>query len=176
MKIGSTTTIRCEVCCKDKPTDAFAYVPKRKKSSKCKVCELARISAWRKSNPTRVKRATNKYNQSHATETRRYLKGVGWAKKAISAATGRSKKKGLPSPTITEEWVLAQPFVWHYTGVALQLSEEFRALRFPSLDRIDNAKGYTPENTRLTCLAWNQMRNMSPIEDALRLLEELKAA
>lgn len=174
-KIGKTKTVRCEVCEQDKPTDAFAYVPKRKPSSKCKECELARITAWRKSNPSNVKATNAKYSRTHVVETRKRLKGAGWAVKAVTAAAGRCKKKGLDPPTITVEWVLAQPFVCHYTGIALQLTEEFRALRFPSLDRIDNTKGYTPENTRLTCLAWNQMRNMSPLEDALLLLGELKA-
>jgi hypothetical protein len=49
-----------------------------------------------------------------------------------------------------------------------------RAPNQPSLDRIDNSVGYTVDNTRLTSLGWNFLRNTASIEDTQAFLLELK--
>lgn len=61
-----------------------------------------------------------------------------------------------------------------YLGIVLEPSVESKCLRQPSLDRIDNTKGYTPENTKLTSWAWNQMRMSSRVEDVLELVNEIR--
>jgi hypothetical protein len=75
----------------------------------------------------------------------------------------------MGTPTIDEAWILEQPMLCPYLGLDLEPSAK-KSLRQPSLDRIDNSKGYTPENTRLTCLAWNLLRNDASIDEALNVV------
>ena len=54
------------------------------------------------------------------------------------------------------------------TGIQFVYTKDERFTRqafSPSLDRIDNDKGYTPENTRLVCTMYNYCRNVARDED-----------
>jgi hypothetical protein len=90
----------------------------------------------------------------------------------VFRARGISKKKGFSPPTVTEKWILEQyeknPRCF-YTGVPLVLPKvgDVWEDHAPSLDRIDNGRGYLMENVRLTSLAWNRMRGGSTVEEAL---------
>lgn len=81
----------------------------------------------------------------------------------IGNSATRAAKKGLEH-TITDEWVRARldepcavtglPFVFYRSGQRGQ-THPFS----PSLDRINNLKGYTPENTRVVVLMFNNAKN-----------------
>jgi hypothetical protein len=78
----------------------------------------------------------------------------------IRCARQRARRKGLPC-TITVDWVLDRVRTAGYCCEATGLpfySQRFgtRASR-PSLDRIDNSRGYEPDNVRIVLLALNVM-------------------
>jgi len=88
-------------------------------------------------------RATHKYQRGAQGRARALLKG----------ARQRAERAGLEF-TITQEWVVEriQRGACPLTGSLydLQLAEGSRCNpNAPSLDRIDNSKGYTRENTRV---------------------------
>jgi len=89
----------------------------------------------------------------------------------FSSARKRAVKKGLEF-SLTIEWLLEkfdeQDQRCSMTGIrfAYDKDERFTRQAFsPSLDRIDNDKGYTPENTRLVCAMYNYCRNVARDED-----------
>lgn len=170
MKVTKT----CRKCKESKGKDEFSYSPKGSVGV-CKACNLKRIQGWQTKNPGKRQETGRRYYNRNRDRVRKYIKVDEWAKKLFQAAKGRARKSPELGPTtITESWILAQPMVCPYLGIPLELSEQIRGLRQPSLDRIDNSKGYTPENTRLTSLAWNQMRNVSSVEDALHLVADIR--
>lgn len=104
---------------------------------------------------------------------------MSWQATALRRARRNSEKKGLPPPTITVAWIAAQPLWCPYLGLLLIPPNENTARRkgerhpnSPSLDRINPAVGYTPENTILTSWFWNQARNDMPVKQALRLFDQ----
>jgi hypothetical protein len=54
------------------------------------------------------------------------------------------------------------------TGIEFDYKKDRKFKRHPfspSLDRIDNDRGYTPENTRVVCTMYNYCRNVARDED-----------
>lgn len=104
---------------------------------------------WREENRERHAEASRKY---HATV-------AGRARHLFNAAKGRSQRKGLEF-SISFEWVVEKltfarcevsgiPFIFLTGGDGVKHPYA------PSLDRIDNTKGYTPGNCRIILWALN---------------------
>ncbi len=82
----------------------------------------------------------------------------------LEGARGRAKEKRLPFD-LTTDWLINEVKRKGYrcaiTGVALDLKRRGESGKrnplAPSIDRIDNAFGYTPENVRIVALAVNIM-------------------
>ena len=83
-------------------------------------------------------------------------------RRALPAAKHRAKKRGMAFD-LTEEWVFKQmerqDFKCALTGIPFLADEVgYRVRAFaPSLDRIDNAFGYTPDNVRIVVFGINAM-------------------
>lgn len=169
-----TSELLCEKCGQVRPVSDFPRVPTRKTSSTCRFCAAARTRAWSVANPDRKKVNARRYHERCPLVARRNKKLSNWARTLLQAAKTSSRTRGHEAPSITEEWILAQPMLCPYLGVPLVPQIRNKALTQPSLDRIDGAKGYTPENTRLTSLAWNQMRNTASLEEALSLVADIR--
>lgn len=74
-----------------------------------------------------------------------------------------AKARGLEC-TLTLERVieLAEPMVCSVSGLPLRWDKEgdsFRNPWVPSIDRLDNSRGYHDDNIRLVCCAFNIMRS-----------------
>lgn len=120
------------------------------------------------------------YKLNSEQRLRKRQRGLGrWAATLLSGATKNSRRRGHGEPTISVEWIenelKAQPLC-PYTGIRLVPPNEDknggrRCPWAPSLDRIDNDAGYTPENTKLTSWFWNCFRGQVPIEEALSNLK-----
>lgn len=101
-----------------------------------------------------------------------------WSSYALIEARRRNKSLNLPM-TIDVDWIetrfTLQAGKCHYTGVKLQPEKCGSRSPFqPSLDRIDNRDGYTPDNCCLTSLGWNFMRNEASVSEALEFLSSIK--
>lgn len=78
-------------------------------------------------------------------------------------ARSRAKKKNLEF-NLTREWVREKttPMICSTTGMKLTLqcdSTGRRTFNRPSIDRIDNAKGYTQDNCRIVSVIYNYAKN-----------------
>lgn len=81
---------------------------------------------------------------------------VGFAKGMLSNARQNSKKRGLAPPTITRKWISDQLSKGCcLTGLPFVLDGLPHHPRAPSLDRMDNSRPYTADNTRIVLWAIN---------------------
>lgn len=120
--------------------------------------------------------------QNAAQYPERYSRPDGRAGYLLQAARTRAKKCNVPC-TITLDWVRAklQPGICEMTGVPFSYARPAKGMHrnpfSPSLDRIDSAAGYTPENTRIVTtqvnLARNEWSDAVLFEMARRLMERL---
>lgn len=136
---------------------------------------------WRRKNSEKIQARNAEWDAKYPRRKREYAarhRSMQWAKCLVAKAAQNSLRRKHPRPTITAEWVEARfqehPFCF-YTGIALvpkSLRAIPRAPWMPSLDRIDNSAGYTPDNTRLTCWGWNCFRGNLSVEEALSFWHE----
>lgn len=104
-----------------------------------------------------------------------------WADVLINQARKRCRERGHPPPTITRAWIEEQLEIYsncYFTGVPLippphDVHAGQRCPWAPSLDRIDNSKSYTPENTRVTSAFWNHFRGDLPEDVAFKHLHQM---
>ena len=90
-----------------------------------------------------------------------------------SSAKARAKKKGLEF-TITVEDIILPP---HCPILGMEMSRGTLTKRAssPSLDRIDNSKGYVQGNVQVISLRANRMKNDSTIQELKALITHLES-
>lgn len=99
---------------------------------------------------------------------------VGRAQELFNNARTRAKKRGLPC-TITRDWVIGA-LSGRCAATGLEFDFASRSPFAPSLDQIDPALGYTPENTRLVIAIFNYAKNIWTDADVTTLARALIAA
>lgn len=124
----------------------------------------------------RVKRATNDEWREKTTNAINARRRMYLGRHMALTARKRAKTKGLAC-TITAEWAQqlwdAKPLC-AYCGRLLRSAEKHHAADSATLDRIECAKGYVPENTVLACWRCNTLKNDASIEELERLVEGIR--
>jgi hypothetical protein len=110
-------------------------------------------------NPS-CKVCTKNYRSTHA------------AQKLFYAAKTRAKIKGLTF-TINKEDVIV-PDICPVLGILLVTDNDKNSPNSPSLDRIDNNLGYTPENICVISNRANKLKNDATIEELELILKYMK--
>ncbi len=164
---------KCKKCLIDKPLDQFynTKVLKDGKRSHCKVCENLRHSEYTKKAKVQLRIKDRKYRAYY------HISLKGYAARLYSGAVYRAKKKNLEFD-LTSEWILKQltPLICQATGLNLKIErpENSKSGMFqPTLDRIDSSKGYTIDNTIVTCWWWNVMKQDWSNTQVLEILKQL---
>lgn len=88
----------------------------------------------------------------------------------------RAKRLGYDCLSLEEYRKIAAPMVCSKTGIKLEWNrykQGFHSPWAPSLDRIENSKGYELENVQLVCWLYNQAKGQFTDEDVLILAEAL---
>jgi hypothetical protein len=93
----------------------------------------------------------------------------------LRAATTRATKSGR-AITIDLAFVVErlERGVCEVTGLPLDFTSNSPFV--PSLDRRDNAQGYTPENTQVVVLMYNSAKSAGTHDDVMKLCEALCTA
>ena len=87
-------------------------------------------------------------------------------------ATKRAKKKGLPIDITVEDIVIP---VWcPVFDVLLKVGEGKRTDFSPSLDRVDNSKGYIKGNVRVISHRANAVKNSATVEELELIIHYMK--
>ena len=164
---------RCTKCEEEKEFSEFNYSKNGKNNlrSVCKSCESAQHRIHRLnnleyySNLARKRRAEKREEVNSWDRVYRdsYLKTLkGYSGKLFSNAKRRAELKKMEF-NLTSNWVLEKltPLTCDVTGLNLEIkmSKFYRINPLqPTLDRIDNTKGYTTDNVRVVCWWWNVMK------------------
>ena len=148
---NSVNHIQCTVCKKYKPNDQFSYVIRGNKNSgkkdRCKRCG--------------------------ANERERRRNARTWRDDATKAmfdnAKQRAKAKGIEF-TITKEDITI-PDICPVLGIKLSTTPESRKKKYaaPSIDRIDNSKGYTKDNIVIVSCRANLLKKDATITELILL-------
>lgn len=125
---------------------------------------------YRAKNPGRVKAQQASWKEANPTYYKDRLDQT-WASRLLSRCRGSAKARGQEcSLTMAEILDLFKDMRCAVTGIELRLKWEGSS-RYnpwaPSLDRIDQSKGYVPGNVRPVCWAFNCARQDWPDEVVL---------
>jgi len=90
-------------------------------------------------------------------------------------ARQRSKAKGHEF-SISLDWVKERLTAGACEVTGIPFDHSFSRIWSPSLDRIDNTQGYTPDNTRMVVFIYNSAKNTGTDSDVLRMAKALIAA
>lgn len=125
---------------------------------------------WREANREKAREASKRWHERHRAEncervkevTARYRRGQA-AKYQFKMLRNRASKQGRAFD-LTEEFLseLLAPMVCSATGLSLSYDWEGTGRTNPwgpSIDRIDSAGGYTMDNVRLVCWAYNTAKS-----------------
>lgn len=116
---------------------------------------------------TEAKRQANatwyEKNKGKSRELNRAWRGSTPASALLYSCRKSAKARGLECSLTLEQVVeLARPMVCSMTKLPLRWDKDgdsFRNPWGPSIDRLDNSRGYVPDNVRLVCCAFNIMRS-----------------
>ena len=149
----------CRICNQTKNKSKFStqnygdgYV------KKCKSCYRNCKKIWIKNNPKKKKEYENNYSQNH---WQHYIIHTCDNKLRKLKITDKKNYKNLKkeiSVTFLNKLKQKQNEKCHWFGIDIDFSRN-DWLRSPSLDRLDNNKGYTRDNVVLTCRFANLARN-----------------
>lgn len=172
---------KCADCGQDKPLQEFAPNGRGGIRTVCRPCNYARrMNRY----PDKVKTATDKYRESNRDRTRRTQyesrRGERWWSwsigKILQSAKKRSSDRGIDFD-LDKEFLVS---LWFKQGGRCALSEvPFERtpvlgsahIFSPSLDRVDQKKGYTKGNVRWLLHGINSLRGMGTDEDVMAICE-----
>lgn len=119
------------------------------------------------------RRAKQRHRNRHPRETHQYKRRwKGYSKTQymmFTAAKGRAKEKGI-SFTLSPDDIII-PNMCPILDIDIIQGGNKRSNNSPSLDRIDNSKGYTPDNVIVVSYRANKLKNDATL-DELRMLVE----
>lgn len=157
----------CSKCKQTKPTDAFYRRPKHqfKLSSYCKECQ----KGVAKEIANRLVVAKRQAEVREMMEERSPEGDVWLAKKLLAAAKARAKYQGIEFSLTLED--IHIPHVCPALGIPLQKGKGSLHAGSPTLDRIDNTKGYVKGNVHVISSKANTMKSNATIQEMRQLLE-----
>lgn len=161
-----------KMCSKCKDSKSLSEFGKRSSNKDgynyyCKACERATSQSYRDSH-------RDKANKS-ASDSRKRLP---WHTRLFRGTRSSAATRNLEH-TITEQDILD---LWeHQSGrcywLGIQMTEDYVGSRHPaspSLDRLDNSKGYTQDNVVLTSTFANLGRSNTTVEDFSAFIKLLR--
>ena len=150
---------KCRSCQCDLPLDNFPIHDKKKgnRRSQCRSCYNKERKLANKNNPQWQKQSNANYASNHPL------------RKLVLTAKSRAKRKGLEF-SITEE-DLEHTTHCPVLGIVLEHNYGKASDNSPSIDRIDNSKGYVPGNVRVISYRANTLKRDATLEEILKIAE-----
>jgi len=137
----------------------------------CKSCYKQRIKRYE----GRIKERNNGLSRSVASRTKNLQ---AYAAHIVNMAKSRARKKNIDF-SISVEWLLStlkqQEWSCAISGVRMVVSAGTgkRLFNGISIDRIDNSKGYTPENCWLVCYSINAFKADADLAQVIEMCKSV---
>jgi hypothetical protein len=141
--------------CVDKVHGKLRNPGRHNRVGTCKSCIAVNSRKWRKANPN--------YLPSYGETWR----SANPEKLLLQCAAQRSRKNGLEFNITIENIVI--PERCPVLNIALFLSEEGRSDNSPSLDRIDNTKGYIKGNVLVVSWRANRLKHDATADELIQI-------
>ena len=90
----------------------------------------------------------------------------------INDARKRAKRKGIDFDLSRDDLVV--PPICPVLGIELFVAGGKRTANSPSLDRIDNARGYTKDNVRIISFRANALKNDATVDELEKIVDYMK--
>jgi hypothetical protein len=126
---------------------------------------------WAKANPDKIRAAKRKYLQTTHGQTTARVYHLHWRTtrpilRLLQQARARAKKQGIPF-TLTESDI-SLPIHCPVLGMVLTKGCGINTPGSPTLDRIDNGKGYVPGNVMVISYKANTMKSDASFDQLRR--------
>ena len=180
----------CSLCSVEKGLDEFSKRSNSKDGRHpwCRSC----CSAYRSSKGYDKYASRKEYYRSYATEYRKKqankdyeesfrkkYKGSfkGTVTSLLTGAKGRAKLRNIDF-SLSREWIESnlEPMICQatYSPLTLEIDKSVQHSPFrPSIDRVDNTKGYTEDNCLITCVIYNKCKSDCHHEDVVKMASYL---
>ncbi len=127
--------------------------------------QRANTARYRARHPERVKVSRNTVRERELTQQKR-TDPAQWGKVAIHPIRHRARQKGLEFDLTPEDLVV--PTTCPVLGIPLSACGPRHSM--PSVDRFDNARGYTRDNIRVISYRANELKRDASIDEIRRVL------
>lgn len=163
----------CNKCRKTLPLDNFhkSTSAKTGRVAYCKLCVKDYNDKYTRKNKLRITEQVKKYQLLHRSTAKYTVYAL------FAAAKTRARFKNLAFD-LDRAWITEKvlPMACAATGLTLQLDiddrYQYNPFR-PSIDRIDNAKGYTKDNCQVVSVLYNRTKSEYTHDDVLLMCEYL---
>lgn len=163
----------CKGCDQHLHEDDFAVDKMRStgRRYKCRACSAREYQRWK---------ATGGYAKrlDKGKQTRAQIKTenpkLRWAQMALAASKMRARKNGMEH-ALTLDWLLdAAGDSCPLLGTALNYANTKSHVDSPAVDRIDNTKGYTPDNCWVISMLANRIKSNATVDQIERVAGNLR--
>lgn len=146
------------------------HISERMLNGICLSCHREDGAKYRKNNKEKIAKYHIEYNKkNYSTENRRKRYSKNIQIELFNAAKHRAKLKSLEFDITKDDIIIPEKCPVY--GVDIDLHNKFYA---PSLDRIDNTKGYIKNNIMVISNKANRLKNSGTIEDFEKILKYMK--
>jgi len=163
---------KCYKCKELKSIESFHTdnTRKDKLSGKCKKCKnLVDKEYSKKRRAKRKNLRKNKIKFEDYNKRRRELHRIDPTKRLWGGAKRRAKRKGIEFNILTYKSLPKVPKYCPILGILLKVGKGAGTDNSPSLDRINNNKGYTIENIQIISRKANQMKSNATLKEIEKL-------
>ena len=163
---------KCYKCKELKSIESFHTdnTRKDKLSGKCKKCKNLIDKEYSKKRIAKRKiLRKNKIKFEDYNKRRRELHRIDPTKRLWGGAKRRAKRKGIEFNILTYKSLPKVPKYCPILGIPLKVGKGAGTDNSPSLDRINNNKGYTIENIQIISRKANQMKSNATLKEIEKL-------
>lgn len=136
--------------------------------SDCKQCATESRRQWHRKNKEKINIKRREYYQipehrEHRTDKRREWNDNNRVKMMLHRSKTRAKKHNLEFDLVLED--IQIPQLCPILGIKMEFATAKASENSPSIDRIDNTKGYTKDNIIICSWKANRLKNDFVLED-----------